>query len=173
MVESLMAFAFFGPSKYRQVREYLESKPGFSQEFVEEASCFVRWVVESGKQQMIAARIELLEQMILLVHGITRVEDTKCLFSRLTNAQMEWHILDEYVANFDAMRLGWGAARYAQPGLRQTTWMHRPGSVSNWIVKTHPGLSQEQIWNWMRAAVFMASSRDPAERFFAWRFGRR
>ena len=125
------------------------------------------------KAKMIAERIELLEQMILLVHGITRVEDTRFLFSRLTNAQMDWHILDEYVANFDAMRLGWGAARYAEPGIRQTTRSHQPGSVSEWVVQTHPGLSQEQIWDWMRAAVFMASSRDPALRFFAWRCAQR
>ena len=51
MVESLMAFAFFGPSKYEHVREYLESKLRFSERDVEEASCFVRWVVDSGKQK--------------------------------------------------------------------------------------------------------------------------
>ena len=167
MVESLMAIAFFGLSNLENVREYFRTQKWARACDVEAAAGFLEDAVESGCQRMIAKKIGLLEQMILLVHNICRVEKTAEIFSRLNNAGMDPNTLDVYVANFEAMRLGWGSAHYAQPGLQHTDWRCEDGGYSRWVIMDHPGLTQEQKLHLMRAAVSMASSREPAARFFA------
>ena len=168
MVESLMAIAFFGPSKLETVRGYLSTEKWARPRVVEAAARFLEVAVESGAQRMVADKIGLLEQMILLVHNLCRMDKTtRGIFSRLDNAGMNRSTLDEYVANFEAMRLGWGSAPYAQPGLQHTAWRCEDGGYSRWVIRDHPRLTQEQKMHFMRAAVFVACSREPAARFFA------
>ena len=87
---------------------------------VEAAVVFLVETVESPRQAMVANKIRLLEQMILLVHNICREEkETKVNFHRLYNKGMDRQILAEYVANFEAMKLGWASARSARSSQRR------------------------------------------------------
>ena len=107
MVEALMAIAFFGPSTIADLRDYLGTQAWAEDREVEAAVGFLVEAVESYRQEMVANKIRLLEQMILLVHNICREEEeTVELFRRLNNKGMDWRILAEYVANFEAMKLG-------------------------------------------------------------------
>ena len=79
----------------------------------------------------------------------------------MNNKEMDRQTLGEYVANFEAMRLGWGSAQYAQPGLCED------GSYSCLVIPTHAGLTQEQIERWTGAAAVLADSGEPARLFLS------
>ena len=74
--------------------------------------------------------------MILFEHNICREEvEAVGLSGRLTSMGLDWTVLVEYVANFEAMELGWGTAQYARPGLCGH------GRSSRWVIAPHAGLT--------------------------------
>ena len=167
MVESLMAIAFFGPSNMANVMEHLTAEKWAHQWEMEAAKRFLEDTVRSGWQKIIADKIVFLETQILLVNHICRKVNPKNIFSRLSNKGMKGDTLDLYVAHFEAMRLGWGSALYAKPGLQHIHWRCDSGGASEWVILPHPDLTEKQMSGWMRNGNTLALSSEPAERFLA------
>ena len=169
MVESLMAIAFFGPSTIANLMQHLTTQKWAHQREMEAAKRFLEDTVLSGWQKIIADKIVFLETQILLVNHICRVDNPKNIFSRLSNREMKRDTLDQYVAHFEAMRLGWGSALYAKPGLQHIHWRCDSGGASEWVILPHPDLTEEQMSGWMRNGNTLALSSEPAEKFLATR----
>ena len=117
MLESLMAIAFFGPANLPDVEEQLSTERWARPRDVASAAEFLRGINQSGWQEDIAEIIPLLERLIVLVHRVCRMRNPFDIFGRLNNNDLDRALLNHYVADLEAMRLGWPSAAYAQPGL--------------------------------------------------------
>ena len=169
MLESLMAIAFFGPVEMGTVRRRLGTQQWAGPSQVDLASRFLQWANTVGWQEYIAGRIPALERMVVLVHHVCRVENPYNIFHRLSNRELDRRTLEEYVANIDAMRLGWGSAQYAVPGRVRTGSRAAPGDLSTWVIWPHPHLTEKEIDDRMaRGARFALSHLNlSAVRFLA------
>ena len=169
MLESLMAIAFFGPPQMGNVGDRLRTQRWADPNEVEAAARFLRWANTVGWQEYIAERIPVLERMVVLVHQVCRVENPCHMFDRLKNRELDRRTLEEYVANIDAMRLGWGSAQYAQPGCLRTGSLTAAGDLSTWVIWRHPQLTEDQIGDWMAEGARLALSNLnlPPARFLA------
>ena len=134
----------------------------------EEAADFLRWALSSGWQEKIANEIPLMERLVFLAYHICRVEHPD-IFSRLNNREFDRETLEENVAHIEAMRLGWGSAQYAKPGRVCQGSRSAAGDLSEWVVLRHPGLTEEQVSDWMRGGFALAFSdlNEPPQRFLA------
>ena len=103
------------------------------------------------------------------MHQVCRVENPYHMFDRLTNRELDRRTLEEYVANIDAMRLGWGSAQYAVPGRVRTGSLTAAGDLSTWVIWRHPQLTEDQIDDWMAEGARLALSNLnlPPARFLA------
>ena len=86
-------------------------------------------------------------------------------FGRLNNHELNRELLDQYVADLEAMRLGWPSAAYAEPGLA------RAGEYSEpiWNISRHPSLSDDRLSRFMSdgRALALRDLNVPPQRFLA------
>ena len=147
MLESLMAIAFFGPQNIGDVEQWLRTERWATHADVAEAATFLREINHFGWQEGIAESIPLLERLIVLVHRVCRVRNPFDIFGRLNNNDLDRALLNHYVADLEAMRLGWPSAAYAQPGLARP----RGYDADRWVIFRHPGLSDARVVSLMFA----------------------
>ena len=163
MLESLMAIAFFVTVNLQNVEWFLSQEEWAWPADVEEAAKFLRWAETSGWQQRIARKIPKLERMILLVHRVVRVKNPGQMFARLSNSEFNRELLGQYVADLDAIRLGWPSAAYADPGLVRLGEYAEP----KWVIFKYPSLSDERIKRLMSDGRTLAlrDLNEPPQRF--------
>ena len=160
-----MAIAFFGPATLSDVEDQLRTQWWAWPEDIAEAAEFLREINRFGWQEHIAEIIPLLERLIVLVHRVCRVRNPFNIFARLKNKDLDNAVLNQYVADLEAMRLGWPSAAYAQPGLVRP----RGYDADRWVIFRDPGLSDARLGGLMTAGRDLALRElmAPPRRFLA------